>query len=133
MREGARFHVRVRISPHQRSPLTAPNLAPQLIAAARRYHESGRWWCDLFLLMPDHVHAIVAFPGLRLSGALRNWKRGVARFQDVAWQENFFDHRLRHEAERERTWRYIRRNPVAQGLCETEDDWPWWWSGGGTR
>lgn len=77
-----------------------PELASRLLDAARRYHELGRWWCELLLLMPDHLHAIAAFPSEPgMSEVLRNWKRGTARFQHVQWQDGYFDHRLRTEKE----------------------------------
>jgi putative transposase len=123
---GAQFHIRLRTESTQVPVLTAPSLAPQILAAARRYHGLGRWWCELFLLMPDHLHAMIVFPresGMSLT--LRDWKRGVAKFQGVHWQENYFDHRIRNEQEAQETWFYIRRNPVVNELWTREDDWPW--------
>jgi REP element-mobilizing transposase RayT len=129
VKPGSRFHLRLRAEPAQGVALSDPGLAPQLIEAARRYHELGRWWCELFLLMPDHLHAIIAFPAdPGMSETIRNWKRGTARFQRVAWQENYFDHRIRNDAELGETWHYIHRNPVAKSLCVHVDDWPWSWS-----
>ena len=75
--------------------------------------------------MPDHIHMLVRFPsGAHFARTVGNWKQGVARFQHVNWQENFFDHRLRNASERLEKWHYIRRNPVARGLCIAERDWP---------
>ncbi|HWA26630.1 MAG TPA: hypothetical protein VG734_13300 [Lacunisphaera sp.] len=123
---GALFHVRIRTNRSQSVSLTDPTLAPALIEAARRYHQLEHWWCDLFLLMPDHIHALVRFPyETDLATVVRNWKRGVTRFQSVRWQENFFDHRLRNAQERQEKWDYIRRNPVVKALCAHEDDWPY--------
>ena len=124
--EGALFHVRIRAAPQQNSPLTDPALGPALLDAARRYHESGRWWCELFLLMPDHLHALIAFPPEPgMSATVRDWKRGAARFQRVQWQENYFDHRLRNAELSGEAWAYVRRNPVVNGLCANEEAWPW--------
>jgi putative transposase len=132
VKSGSSFHVRIRVDTSQRVDLTDLSLAPHLLAAAERYHELGRWWCELFLLMPDHLHAILAFPpAAAMSAVVRDWKRGVARFQKVTWQDNYFDHRIRHDAEFAETWRYIRRNPVAKWLCRDEITWPWWWTPGG--
>jgi len=123
------FHLRFRADPEQSPVLIDPILARELIAAAQKYHELGHWWCNLFLLMPDHVHAMLSFPRVtNMSVAIRNWKRGTSRFQKVCWQENFFGHRIRHQAEIQETWRYIFRNPVVKGLCPMENDWPHWWS-----
>jgi putative transposase len=124
---GALFHIRIRAE--QNRSLTEPDLGPQLLCSATRYHELGHWWCLLFLLMPDHLHALLHFPPNRsMTGVVRDWKRGTSRFQGVRWQEGFFDHRLRNDKERRDKWCYIRRNPVAKGLCVTEEDWNWWWS-----
>jgi putative transposase len=138
VKEGASFHIRIRVAPQPQCSLVEPALAAGLLAAAQRYHELGRWWCDLFLIMPDHVHAMLTFPcHTDLTATTRDWKRGTARFQRVSWQENFCDHRIRNRKENEETWHYIRRNPVVKGLCLSEEEWPWWWSGalqkGGTR
>jgi len=132
---GARFHVRLRTELTQKAVLTTPSLAQQLLVAAERYHGLGHWWCELFLLMPDHLHALIVFPhDSAMSMTVRDWKRGTARFQDVCWQENYFDHRVRNETEAQEKWRYIRRNPVVKSLCADEDDWPWWNApAGGTR
>ena len=129
VKDGSLFHLRIRAERSQPS-LVAGSLASELIRAVGRDHERGRWWCELFLLMPDHAHAIMAFPReWPMSEVIRNWKRGTARLQHVAWQEGYFDHRLRNEKEARETWDYICRNPVVKGLCSTEADWPWWWSG----
>ena len=127
---GALFHVRIRAAAEQSPELVDAKLAPELLAAVQRYHEAGHWWCKLCLLMPDHLHAMLAFPDPgEMATVIRNWKRGVARFQGVRWQENFFDHRLRNGAEEDECWTYIRFNPVVKKLCRDEDAWPHWWSG----
>jgi putative transposase len=127
--EGVSFHIRIRAAPSQSSLLDTA-LGPALLQAAQRYHESGTWWCELFLLMPDHAHAILAFPATPgMSETVRNWKRATSRFHHVQWQEGFFDHRLRSDSEARDKWDYIRRNPVVTKLCASEEDWPWWWSG----
>jgi putative transposase len=130
VKNGALFHIRVRVAPKQPIPLVDPDLGSELLCAAKRYHESARWWCELFLLMPDHWHALLSFPPeAGMSRTLRDWKRGTTRFQNIKWQENYFDHRIRNPKEREETWHYTRRNPTAKGLVAKEDDWPCWWSG----
>ena len=128
--EGALFHVRIRLAPEQSAQLTDSRLSAELIEAAKRYHKLGHWWCELFLLMPDHVHALLRFPREPgIAAVLSNWKRGTARFQGMRWQDNFFDHRIRNKAEASEKWRYIRLNPVVTKLCAGEDDWSHWWSG----
>jgi len=56
----------------------------------------------LCLLMPDHLHAIIAFPREPgMATTVKNWKKFVAEKYGVDWQRDFFDHRLRdhHELE----------------------------------
>lgn len=47
--------------------------------------------------MPDHIHALVAFPSDKsMSTVVGSWKRYTTRFLHVKWQVNFFDHRIRN-------------------------------------
>ena len=127
---GSLYHVRIRVDAAQAQPLTEPRLSKDLITAVQRYHQLGHRWCELFLLMPDHLHALFRFPGdPEMSTVVGNWKRSTARFQHVRWQDNFFDHRIRNKAEAAEKWHYIRLNPTAKLLCAREEDWPHWWSG----
>ena len=128
------FHVRLRTALDQVVPLTAPELAPQILKAVQRYHELAHWWCQLVVVMPDHLHALLSFPAdAAMAATVRDWKRGTARFQSVRWQTNFFDHRIRTTAERDKTWIYMLNNPVAKGLVARPEEWPWQWTAGGTR
>ena len=129
---GSCFHIRLRAeAPPGAGPLTAPVLASALLQSAEHYHTIGRWHCRLFLLMPDHAHAMLSFPPeKRMARAISDWKRYTATQLGVAWQTNFFDHRLRNESEADEKWHYIRRNPVVRASCAQEEDWPWvWWPG----
>jgi hypothetical protein len=84
------------------------------------------WHCRLCLVMPDHLHSIVAFPrepGLKT--AVSNWKKFVAVKHGVKWQRDFFDHRLRSNQELQEKTSYILINPVRKGLCERAEDWMW--------
>ena len=117
---GACFHIRLRAAPgHCASrPLAAPEIAHGLLGAARFYHERQRWHCRLFLLMPDHIHALLAFPmESRMSRVVGEWKHYASRQWNIGWQENFFDHRIRNAHELAEKYAYIRRNPVVKGLC----------------
>jgi len=79
--------------------------------------------------MPDHLHALLSFPpNESMSSVISDWKRLHACKHQVAWQEGYFDHRLRDDERGEQLSRkidYIRRNPVAAGLCADIADWPW--------
>jgi putative transposase len=79
--------------------------------------------------MPDHLHAILSFgQGEAMPSVISDWKRFHKCQHKVAWQENFFDHRLRDDERGEQLLAkldYIRNNPVVAGLCARPEDWPW--------
>ena len=122
---GSRFHIRIRIEGPQR-PLTDAMLARALLKSARFYHEKRRWWAWLFLLMPDHIHAIASFPEHEsMSQVVGDWKRFQERVHGINWQDNYFDHRLRSNDEFTQKCGYIKMNPVRRDLCKRPEDWPW--------
>jgi REP element-mobilizing transposase RayT len=123
--EGALFFITVNCKERGGTQLTLPEIATGLLEAARFYHDRRKWQVPLFLLMPDHWHAILAFPGaVVMADALRDWKRFTSRQFGIAWQDGFFDHRLRDAKEAQAKHDYIRHNPVRQGLCPRTEDWP---------
>ena len=128
VRDDAIFHIRVRCAPGGKA-LTEPDTARALLDSARLYHERHRWCAHLFLLMPDHWHALLRFPSEASMGrVIGDWKKYHARHTGIVWQEGYFDHRLRgHLEQLEAKAAYIRRNPVVAGLCMREEDWPWQW------
>ena len=121
----ATFHIRIRIGPGSQH-LTEPAVAKALLDSVRFYSEKRRWHFSIFLLMPDHLHALFAFPAdKRMASVIGDWKRWHALHSGVQWQENFFDHRIRTDAEWDEKFRYVRNNPVVKGLCARAADWPW--------
>src|SRR6266480_2868657 len=88
-----------------------------------------RWHITVFLLMPDHLHAVLSFARDKsMSELIRGWKRFNTRANRVMWQEGYFDHRLRADergTQLSAKLNYIGQNPVAAGLCARAEDWPW--------
>ena len=128
--EGALFHIRIALDrPVQQRWLTDQQLAPLILESARFYESNQRWYIIIFLLMPDHLHAILSFARDKsMSQVIRDWKRFHGRDHAVQWEENYFDHRLRDDERGEQLSAkidYIRQNPVVGGLCATADEWPW--------
>ncbi|MBD5779827.1 transposase [Pelagicoccus sp. NFK12] len=105
--------------------LTAGDLPQQLLETVQFYHRRHTWHCRLFLLMPDHLHALIAFPSRdSMTKTIANWKRYTARTLSIDWQTNFFDHRIRNDENWELKAQYIRENPVRAGLVKHSQDWP---------
>jgi len=79
--------------------------------------------------MPDHLHALLSFAlDESMSEVIIDWKRFHTRKNRVAWQEGYFDHRLRADErgiQLSGKMNYIRENPVIAGLCAKAQDWPW--------
>ena len=124
--DGSIFHIRIRCDATNTVVLSQPPAAEELLASVDFYTGSGRWFAHLFLLMPDHVHALLSFPrGEVMARVIADWKRYQSNQLGIQWQDNFFDHRIRNTAEYLEKAAYIRRNPVAKGLCETTEEWPW--------
>ncbi|MEM7147352.1 MAG: hypothetical protein AAF591_19715 [Verrucomicrobiota bacterium] len=101
-------------------------VASGLLDGARYYHEAGKWFVHLFLLMPDHLHAIFSFPRNEdMKETIRSWKRHQKKCLGVRWREGFHDHRIRDEESFDDKVEYIRMNPVRAGLCGKAEEWEW--------
>src|ERR1700736_2012402 len=96
---GAFFHIRIAIEREKKqSPLTAVPLAQTLLDSARFYEIKQRWHITLFLLMPDHLHALLSFASDEsMSNVIGDWKHFQTRKHGIIWQEGYFDHRLRDD------------------------------------
>jgi putative transposase len=100
--------------------------------------------CIGFVVMPDHVHAVVWFPAPdELSHFMKQWKqrssvqikrllgsRLVAYSEaidlaDPIWQPRYYDFNLYSEKKIEEKLTYMHQNPVRAGLVQGPCDWPW--------
>jgi REP element-mobilizing transposase RayT len=99
-----------------------------------RFFDGQRYELGEWVVMPNHVHAIVTpLKGWTLTAILHTWKLRIAREANVIigkkgerfWQPESFDRIIRDEEEMVRVRRYIRRNPVKAALCAHEEDWRW--------
>jgi len=77
--EGSWFFITINCVPAGKNQLCRPGTGDAVLAAMKFNHERLLWHCRLCLLMPDHLHAIIAFPrepGMQT--IIKNWKRFVA-------------------------------------------------------
>jgi REP element-mobilizing transposase RayT len=124
--EGSWFFITINCVPRGKNQLCHEGTGHAVLAAIAHNHEKLVWHCRLALLMPDHLHAILAFPsdpGMKIT--ISNWKKFVARKIGINWQRDFFDHRLRNDQEFEEKTSYILMNPVRKTLCALPADWKW--------
>ena len=123
---GSRFHIRIRIESNSNILLTDSQIGQDVLTAADFCHTQHKWFVHLLLLMPDHLHAIIAFPpGSNMSRVVGEWKSYLRKAYGIRWQKNYFDHRLRDEKEFIEKAYYIRMNPVRAGLAARSEDWNW--------
>jgi REP element-mobilizing transposase RayT len=124
--EGSWFFITINCEPPGKNQLCQMDIGRAVLAAVRHNHEKFIWHCRLCLLMPDHLHAIMAFPrepGMKT--VVSNWKKFVSLNHAVKWHRDFFDHRLRDENQLGEKTSYVLMNPVRKGLCERSENWPW--------
>jgi putative transposase len=108
------------------SQLATEKVAAALFETVRHRQEQGFWWPHVFLLMPDHVHALISFPpsGKSIKYIVSKWKEWTAKTSGIDWQRDFFEHRLRHAESRREKADYILQNPVRKKLAVRAEDWP---------
>lgn len=100
---------------------------PELAAIVRdslMHFESVRYQMHDFVIMPNHVHLLAVFPDQEtMLKQCMSWKHfSAGRINERLsregrfWQQDAFDHLVRHEAQFERLKRYIAENPARAGL-----------------
>lgn len=103
--------------------LRRPNLA-QIVMNSLRHFDGERYLMLDFVVMPNHVHLLTAFPddGTMLEQC-ESWKHFTAvrinarlRRKGRFWQPDAFDHLVRSDEQFTYLRRYIADNPVRAGL-----------------
>ncbi len=104
-------------------------VAAAIFETVAHRHERGLWHAHLFLLMPDHVHALISCPTDEkdIQSLIFQWKEWTAKQIGIGWQRDFFEHRLRREESIQEKSEYIRQNPVRAGLVQNAVDWSFLW------
>ena len=110
--------------------LCRPEVVQVIFQSAHTYQVSHRWYCELLVLMPDHMHLILSVGETKkIADVVGTWKRWVAKKVGTQFQNGFFDHRLRGAASAQEKWDYVNLNPVRKGLVSRVEDWPYRWTG----
>ncbi|WP_170573969.1 REP-associated tyrosine transposase [Ruegeria atlantica] len=100
------------------------------------------FWCDAFVVLPDHLHAVWTMPPgdadystrwrliksrfVRITGEIgpRSGSKIVKRERGI-WQRRFWEHTIRDERDYRSHMAYCWGNPVKHGLVEHPTDWPY--------
>ena len=122
----------------QRRPgLTAEAVSQTLRSATASADASGDAMLLAFTVMPDHIHWLLHLgERLSLGRTIGRWKfdtRAALATAGLAWQRDYFEHRLRPDEDREAYARYIHLNPYRAGLLAPHEVWPHWFCPNPTR
>jgi putative transposase len=107
----------------------ADSVAGSILIGAheRHFYDLCAW-----VIMPNHVHLLIRpvapIPVLMrwLKGSTaRSANRILGRTGQRFWQDESWDHYLRHSNQIDRTSAYIEQNPVSAGLVCSPEHWPW--------
>jgi REP element-mobilizing transposase RayT len=106
-----------------------------LVRAMRHQHQAGALDSLAFVVMPDHLHWLLALgAGCSLSNVVGQTKRYSAQHINqirdakgqAVWQDGFHDHAIRREEDLREVARYIIANPIRAGLVTRIGDYPLW-------
>jgi len=122
--------------------LRQPAIADMIVEAIQ-YNASnlGHYRLHAFVVMPNHVH-MLATPAVALPKLTKSLKGITAKRANAMlaltgspfWQEESYDHWVRHERQFEKIRNYVEGNPVRAGLVREASEYRWssagWATGG---
>lgn len=108
-----------------------PTLA-RAVAETLLHNDGDKHHLQAWCVMPNHVHILLSTGPLEDIGTtVRRWKTFSAKRINQhldrlgsVWAKDYFDRYIRDDKHFETTKRYIEMNPVAAGLCDTPEAWP---------
>jgi REP element-mobilizing transposase RayT len=127
------YFITINCKVHFKNQLALPEVSERVFDTVRHRQAKSLWWPYLFLLMPDHLHALLSFPpsGKPLQLLVSKWKEWTAKELGLVWQRDFFEHRLRDDESRREKADYILQNPVRKKLVVRPEEWPFVYFGDG--
>jgi putative transposase len=112
--------------------LKDPRIAKSVLLALNAAQQRKMFGLRAYVIMANHVHVLLA-PQSPIAQIMQQIKGSTAREANLIlgrtclqfWQDESFDHWIRDSGEWQRVRTYIERNPVAAGLVNKPEDWPW--------
>jgi REP element-mobilizing transposase RayT len=109
-----------------------PRIAAK-VEEALLFFDGDRYRLRAWVVMPNHVHALVApTAGWELGQILHSWKsftsnecNNLLGRREQFWQKETFDRFVRNEKHYYNAVAYIENNPVKAGLCLRPEAWKW--------
>ncbi|WP_374415546.1 REP-associated tyrosine transposase [Ectopseudomonas oleovorans] len=104
-----------------------------VVAELKAAQQDGLAESLAWVLMPDHLHWLIALQQGSISDLMRRIKgrsakhiNQLTRCQGKLWQDGFHDRALRREEDLLPAARYIVANPLRAGLVSRVGDYPLW-------
>lgn len=125
----ARYFITLSTHP-RKSGLENREPACKIIDILRKQHLAEDFTLHCGTVMPDHIHLLFTL-GTRIElaqviGKFKRWTRPALESACLAWQPNFYDHRIRQDAYLEPFARYIFLNPYRKNLIPIDQVWENW-------
>lgn len=124
------FFITTNLRP--RSPALTSGERDVVLKQLVRQHTTDEFLLFAHVIMPSHVHLLLAPKGMGLIAIMREFKSrtgqqlATARGTSAAiWQPRYFDFVLRRVGDFWDKLEYIHQNPVEAGLAEKPESWPW--------
>ena len=125
----------------KRNLLQSDRSARLFIRVLYDYCAQGKFRLHEFVVMPDHFHVLLTIDaGMTIERVVQLIKGGFAfragkeiGMRSPVWQKGFYDARVWHSQQYERSREYIHNNPVKRGLVRDADQYPYSSADGGFR
>jgi len=96
------------------------------------YRREKKFLIYEFVVMPNHIHMLLAPAGIALERAMQPVKGGYSYrvkkelgLDMEIWERGYVDHRIRNAADYARHVAYIRQNPVEAHIANCAQDFPY--------
>jgi REP element-mobilizing transposase RayT len=128
-------HYLITTTVQKRRPVLNKPETVQIILSSLHWLESQkRITLDAAVIMPDHLHFVVALRQGSLSQLMRGFKSYTAKEinsclnrHGTFWQSQYHDHALRKDEDLNKVVLYALNNPVRAGLVEDFHEYPYWY------
>ena len=127
------YFVTQRVAQKRLIDLTDRAVAAVIVQALNWLRNESRIWLLAFVVMPDHIHVIVApRQPFTLAQTMKSLFGFSAKEINTAmkrkgslWATEFYETHLTGRKTIEGAVEYIHQNPVRKNLCGSAADWPW--------
>jgi REP element-mobilizing transposase RayT len=116
---------------HGACHLRDPRIA-ELVQDNLWHHDGVKYRLLAWVVMPNHVHALIEVWQVLLSRILQSWKGYTSKEanrilgrEGTFWEDDYFDRYIRDEEHLRRVVHYIENNPVKARLVGSAEEWRW--------